>query len=83
MAAAMDGLAALVFTADIGEHDPVTRAGAAVGLEFLVAALDEELNRLAAGGKGISAAGAAVRTLRYHRTGGGGARSPGPQHPVP
>jgi acetate kinase len=64
MAAAMNGLDALVFTGGIGEHDPATRAGAAAGLEFLGVALDEERNQAATGDADISAAGAAVRTLR-------------------
>jgi acetate kinase len=64
MAAAMNGLDALVFTGGIGEHDPAVRAGAAGGLGFLGVAVDEVRNRAAAGDADISAAGAAVATLR-------------------
>jgi acetate kinase len=64
MAAAMNGLDALVFTGGIGEHDPATRAGAAAGLGFLGVALDEQRNQDATGDADISAAGAVVRTLR-------------------
>jgi acetate kinase len=64
MAAAMNGLDALVFTGGIGEHDPALRAGTAAGLEFLGVAVDEARNQAAAGDADISAAGAAVATLR-------------------
>jgi hypothetical protein len=64
MAAAMNGLDALVFTGGIGEHDPAVRAGAAAGLEFLGVAVEEARNQAAVGDADISAAGAAVRTLR-------------------
>jgi acetate kinase len=64
MAAAMNGLDALVFTGGIGEHDPAVRAGAAAGLGFLGVAVDEARNQAAAGDADISAAGAAVATLR-------------------
>jgi acetate kinase len=68
MAAAMNGLDALVFTGGVGEHDPAIRAGAAAGLEFLGVALDEERNQAAVGDAGdadLSVTGAAgVRTFR-------------------
>jgi len=64
MAAAMNGLDALVFTGGIGEHDPAVRAGAAAGLGFLGVTLDEERNQAAVGDADISAAGAAVATFR-------------------
>ena len=41
MAAALDGLDALVFTGGIGEHQPETRAEAAAGLGFLGVAIDQ------------------------------------------
>jgi acetate kinase len=64
MAAAMNGLDALVFTGGVGEHDPSVRAGAAAGLGFLGIAVDPDLNQGAAGDIEISAPGAPVRTLR-------------------
>jgi acetate kinase len=64
MAAAMNGLDALVFTAGVGEHDPLIRAGAAAGLGFLGVAVDPQRNEDATGDVDISASGAAVRTLR-------------------
>jgi acetate kinase len=65
MAAAMDGLDALVFTGGIGEHAPQVRADAAVGLGFLGVAVDPERNAAATAGGDVdvSAAGARVRTL--------------------
>jgi acetate kinase len=65
MAAAMDGLDALVFTGGIGEHAPQVRADAAAGLGFLGVAIDPERNTTAtgAGDQDISAAAAPVRTL--------------------
>ncbi len=41
MAAAMDGLDALVFTGGIGEHQPAVRAEAAAGLGFLGVRIDQ------------------------------------------
>ena len=61
MAAAMDGLDALVFTGGIGEHQPLIRARAAPA--FLGADLDEQRNQAASGDADISAAGAAAATL--------------------
>ncbi|HEX9065281.1 MAG TPA: acetate/propionate family kinase [Streptosporangiaceae bacterium] len=71
MAAAMNGLDALVFTGGIGEHVPEVRAAAAAGLAFLGVAIDDLANATAAGPDrreraepaDISAAGAPVRTL--------------------
>lgn len=63
-AAVMGGLDALTFTAGVGENDPVVRAGAVEGLEFLGLAVDPARN--AAGGTGprvISPDGAAVAVL--------------------
>jgi acetate kinase len=40
MAAAMNGLDALVFTGGVGEHSPRVRAAAAAGLDFLGVSLD-------------------------------------------
>lgn len=64
MAAAMNGLDALVFTAGVGEHDPDLRADVCAGLGFLGVAIDEARNRGGAGDADISASQAAVRTLR-------------------
>jgi acetate kinase len=63
MAAAMNGLDALVFTGGIGEHDPALRAATASGLGFLGAAIDEDRNSAAHGDTDISAPGSAVRTV--------------------
>jgi acetate kinase len=49
MAAAMDGLDALVFTGGVGEHAPAIRAGAVEGLTFLGAAVDPDRNVAAHG----------------------------------
>ncbi|HXS64945.1 MAG TPA: acetate/propionate family kinase [Streptosporangiaceae bacterium] len=64
MAAAMNGLDALVFTGGVGEHDAGIRAGAAAGLGFLGVAVDPGRNVAATGDTEITAAGAPVRTLR-------------------
>jgi acetate kinase len=48
MAAAMNGLDAVVFTGGIGEHNPAIRAGAAAGLGFLGISLDPERNQATA-----------------------------------
>jgi acetate kinase len=63
MAAAMNGLDALVFTGGVGEHQPVVRAAAAAGLEFLGVALDNQVNGGATTDAEISSASARVRTL--------------------
>jgi acetate kinase len=63
MAAALNGLDALVFTGGIGEHEPGLRAATAAGLAFLGVAIDDDSNSAAHGDADISAPGAAVRTL--------------------
>ncbi len=62
MAAAMNGLDALVFTGAIGEHQPQVRAEAAAGLGFLGVAIDSERNNGVTADAEISAASASVRT---------------------
>jgi acetate kinase len=67
MAAALNGLDALVFTGGVGERAPDIRARAAAGLAFLGVRIDPARN-VAEGDEGprdsdISTAGAAVRTL--------------------
>ena len=68
MAASMNGIDALVFTAGIGEHDAQTRAATADGLGFLGVKIDIERNRLVAAAVDmeISAPGSPVRTLVVH-----------------
>jgi acetate kinase len=63
MAAAMNGLDALVFTGGIGEHQPQVRTEAAAGLGFLGVAINEAGNAAATPDADISAASAPVRTL--------------------
>lgn len=67
MAAAMDGLDALVFTGGVGEHSAEIRSRAAAGLGFLGVAIDEEANSPDQGAHGddweISARDARVRTF--------------------
>jgi acetate kinase len=63
MAAAMDGLDALVFTGGIGEHHPQVRAETAAGLGFLGVLIDEARNAAATADADNSAPSAAVRTL--------------------
>ncbi|WP_407655901.1 acetate/propionate family kinase [Capillimicrobium parvum] len=63
MAAAMDGLHALVFTGGVGEASAPIRAAAADGLGFLGVAVDEAANAAAAPDAEISADGASVRAL--------------------
>ena len=62
MAAAMNGLDALVFTGGVGERADVVRARAADGLAFLGVEIGAEANRTAGADTEISAAGAAVRS---------------------
>ena len=65
-AAAMGGIDAVVFTAGIGENDPLVRSKSVEGLEFLGLAIDEEKNRaLRIEGKAadISAESARARVL--------------------
>ncbi|MCT2584592.1 acetate/propionate family kinase [Actinophytocola gossypii] len=63
MAAAMNGLDALVFTGGVGEHQPPVRAATAEGLAFLGVRLDADANRHATGDTDVSARDAEVRTL--------------------
>ncbi len=63
MAAAMDGLDALVFTGGVGEHSPEIRARAATGLGFLGIALDRERNDAGPPDRELSASGARVRSF--------------------
>jgi len=51
MAAAMNGIDALVFTGGIGEHAPVVRSRACAGLAFLGVAVDEQRNLAVSGGR--------------------------------
>lgn len=63
MAAALDGLDALVFTGGVGEHSPEVRSQAAAGLAFLGVLLDDTRNRDIAADADIASARASVRTL--------------------
>jgi acetate kinase len=63
MAAALDGLDALVFTGGVGEGSPAVRSGAANGLGFLGVRIDAGRNGSAGGDGDISRDGAAVATL--------------------
>ncbi|HUI02873.1 MAG TPA: acetate/propionate family kinase [Acidimicrobiales bacterium] len=63
MAAAMDGLDALVFTGGVGEHAAPVRERAAAGLRFLGVDVDAEHNVSAEPDRDISLAGAPTRTL--------------------
>jgi acetate kinase len=63
MAAAMDGLDALVFTGGVGERAASIRGRAAAGLGFLGVALDERANEAPEVDAEIGAAGASVRSF--------------------
>jgi acetate kinase len=63
MAAAMDGLDAVVFTGGVGENSPEVRSRAAAGLGFLGIRVDEASNSGGAGDREIGAPDAAVRAL--------------------
>ncbi len=63
MAAAMNGLDALVFTGGVGEHAPEIRQLAADGLAFLGIAVDGTRNLATAGDREIGRDGAAVRAF--------------------
>jgi acetate kinase len=63
MAAAMNGLDALVFTGGVGEHAAVIRARAVDGLRFLGLAIDPDRNVNARGDRILSDEGAAAGVL--------------------
>ena len=63
MAAAMDGLDALVFSGGVGEHAAAVRAGATDRLGFLGVAIDAERNVAGGGDRDLSATASRVRTL--------------------
>jgi len=63
MAAAMNGLDALVFTGGIGEHDHAVRADAAAGLAFLGVHLDRDRNRRTTPDADLGADASTVRPL--------------------
>ena len=63
MAAALDGVDALVFTGGVGEHAAAVRAAATEGLGFLGVRLDDERNAGAHADADISGAGAAAATV--------------------
>ena len=63
MAAAMNGLDALVFTGGVGEGSSAIRRGAAAGLQFLGVAVDADADARAVPDADVSAPDASVRTL--------------------
>jgi len=63
MAAAMNGLDALVFTGGVGENSAPVRREAAAGVRFLGIEIDANLNAAMKSDGEISARGATVRTL--------------------
>jgi acetate kinase len=63
MAAAMEGLDAVVWTGGVGEHAPAVRAAASDGLRFLGVGIDHDKNRTATGDRDLTAPGAAVQTV--------------------
>lgn len=63
MAAALDGLDALVFSGGIGEHQPRLRAQVGAGLGFLGVRIDPARNAAASTDADIGAPGARVRTV--------------------
>jgi acetate kinase len=63
MAAALEGLDALVFTGGVGENGHAVRAGAGSGLGFLGVEIDDEANAAALGDTEIGASGSPVRVL--------------------
>jgi acetate kinase len=63
MAAAMDGLDALVFTGGVGENAAPIRRRTAAGLGFLGVAVNEELNAAATPDAELTKDGATVRTF--------------------
>ena len=63
MAAALDGIDALVFTGGVGEHAPTVRAAACAGLGFLGVRLDEPRNQRQASDGDVALSASAVRVL--------------------
>jgi acetate kinase len=63
MAAAMGGLAALVFTGGVGENAPTVRWRACQNLAFLGVNVDPDRNASSGGDRDIGVEGAPVRTL--------------------
>ena len=63
MAAAMNGLDALVFTGGVGENAPLVRAAAVAGLRFLGLEIGPTLNASLGTDNDVSAPGARVPTL--------------------
>ena len=63
LAAALDGLDGLVFTAGAGEHSPELRAAVCARLGYLGVALDPDANAAARPDCDVSARGAACRVL--------------------
>ena len=63
MAAAMDGVDALVFSGGVGEHAPILRARAVAGLSHLGLALDSSANAAGASDRDISDPAARGRVL--------------------
>jgi acetate kinase len=63
MAAALEGIDALLFTGGVGENAPAVRAAAAAGLGFLGVELDERANASARGDDDVSARHSRVRVL--------------------
>lgn len=63
MAAALEGIDVLVFTAGIGEHSVEVRSETAAGLGFLGVAIDERRNAALEHEGDVGADGAAVRTV--------------------
>ena len=61
MAAALEGIDALVFTGGVGERSPAIRSAACRSLRFLGVAVDEDRNRQLAGDGLVGAAGAEVQ----------------------
>ena len=63
MAAALNGIDTLVFTAGVGENSPEVRAGACTKLSFLGVELDEARNRQSPADQEISLSSSRVRVL--------------------
>jgi acetate kinase len=66
MAAAMNGLDAVVFTGGVGEHSALVRAEAVRGLSFMGLEISPELNVNVSGDADISTPDAAAKTLVVH-----------------